>query len=220
MNQSSISFTNGHTKNKNNDKSINIWSIIWGFVWGLIIFIMFTRLFWLQQVSVVGASMEPNYHTSQLLLVDQIFDNFKRGQVVAVYDNPSIAKDANYLTRYQSGVRFLLKRIIGLPGEEIEIRGSKVIIYNKDFPDGTVLTEDYIDPKIKLSMESREYYFERKMIPQDSYFLMGDNRTNSLDSRNKGSFPAYAILGFERYRFFPFSEFHIFKLPEYTFTNI
>lgn len=199
---------------------INVWAVIWGAVWALLIILLFSRIFWLQQVSVVGMSMEPNYSTNQLLMVDQIFDDYRRGQVVAVYDNIETARGANYFTRFQPGVRFLLKRIIGLPGEELEIRGGRVIIYNQDYPNGAILGEEYVDQQVQRALELRGQTTPRIRIPAGEYFVMGDNRTNSTDSRERGTFPNFAILGFERFRFYPLETAHWFELPEYTFTPL
>lgn len=219
MSTSNLVYTKRPTKVQ---RELNIWAIVWGLVWAFFIFIFIARVFWLQQVSVVGASMEPNYFTNQLLLVDQINKNFQRGQVVAVYDDKIVAQEANYFTRFQPGVRFLLKRIIALPGEDIEIIGSSVIIYNDTYPNGAVLGEDYISDSVKARMDSSNYTFERYSVPEGEYFVMGDNRTNSTDSRapGKGSFPEFAILGQERIRFWPTVDFHLFELPQYTFSPI
>ncbi len=205
---------------ENNKKELNIWVFLGSCVWIFLIIMVVLRIFVFQQVSVVGASMEPNYFTGQLLFVNQIGNDFERGQVVAAYDNDTVAADANYFTRFSAGTRFLLKRVIGLPGEEIELIGSKVIIYNDEFPDGFILNEDYISEKTKLKQESEDYYFPRTIIEKDHYFLMGDNRNNSTDSRRKGSFSDYAVLGYETVRFWPAKELKFFKLPEYTISEI
>lgn len=219
MKKSSLSFK---TRPVGRHLEINFWGIIWAFLWGGMIFLLVARIVWFQQVSVVGASMEPNYSTDQLLFVDQLDKNFTRGRVVAVYNDKMIAKDANYLTRFQPGVRFLLKRIIGLPGEEIEIIGSDVIIYNEDYPDGVILEEEYVADSVKKRMEANNFTFARQAIPQGEYFVMGDNRTNSTDSRSMGSFPEYAILGQEKFRLWPYETAHWWTTvqPEYTFTEI
>jgi signal peptidase I len=217
--KSSLTFKSGVNSEKH---SLNIWTLIWGFLWALLIFILFARIFWLQQVSVIGASMEPNYYTDQLLFVDQLNKNFERGRVVAVYDDKNIAKDANYFTRFQPGVRFLLKRIIALPGESIEIRGSQVIIYNTQYPNGAVLQEDYLPARTKQLMEQQKNPYPKTFVPEGEYFVLGDNRTNSTDSRFKGTFPEYAILGQEFVRAWPLEVARMYwsEKPEYKFTPV
>jgi signal peptidase I len=201
-------------------KQFNIWVFFGTSIWFLLILMVILRIFIFQQVSVVGASMEPNYITGQLLFVNQIGDTFKRGQVVAAYDNDKLASDANYFTRFSPSTRFLLKRVIGLPGEEIELIGDKVIIYNDENPEGVILREDYISNKTKVQQEADDYYFPRTIIEEDHYFLMGDNRNNSTDSRRKGGFADYAILGYETLRFWPLNDLKFFSLPKYDFLKI
>jgi signal peptidase I len=164
--------------------------------------------------------MEPNYFTNETLLVNQVDKNFRRGQVVAAYENQDVAKDADYFTRFRA--TFLLKRVIGLPGEDIELLGSKVIIYNSQYPEGVILSEDYISSDVKFSEDKNNYYYPRTKIPDKKYFLMGDNRTNSSDSRvaKYGPFADYAIFGQESFRFWPLARFDTFDLPKYTYTPL
>jgi len=196
-------------------KKNRFWDIFWAIFWILMIVLLLLKLFVYQQVTVVGASMEPNYSTGELLIVDQINKNLQRGQVVAVYEDKDVAKTADYFTRFQT--RFFLKRIVALPGEEIEIVGSKVIIYNKQYPEGVVLKEDYISDLNKSKEDASKYYFPRTKITDKNYFCLGDNRTNSTDSRVKGTFPDYAIFGQETVRFWPQEKFTNFGLPKYEY---
>jgi len=196
------------------------WTIMFVFVMILLIlkFVVF------QQVNVVGPSMQPNYYTGDLLFVNQIDKNFRRGQVVAVYEDRTIAKNADYFTRF--GARFYLKRIIGLPGEEVEILGDKVIIYNQENPGGAVLEEKYMGSEIirqeKQNCQNNlvSCYFPKTKIAQSEYFLLGDNRVQSSDSRALGSFPDYALFGQEAIRFWPFDRKEIFSLPNYKWLPI
>ena len=197
-------------------KEINIIGILGiTLFWAGVIGLIFVKLFFFQQVTVVGMSMEPNYYTSENLLVNQIDKKINRGQVVAVYQDKSVAKNADYFTRFSA--TFYLKRAIGMPGEEIELVGSKVILYNSSFPQGAILNEDYISDGVKSVQEQTQFYFPRTKIPDGEYFLMGDNRTNSRDSRNLGTFPLYAIFGQESIRFWPVARLDVFKLPTYKF---
>jgi signal peptidase I len=196
----------------------SVWSYLLSFSWIVLIVLLFLKFFVYQQVTVIGESMEPSYQTNQLLLVDQINKNFNRGQVVAVYEDKDVAKTADYWTRFKT--RFYLKRVVGLPGEEIEMVGDKVIIYNSLYPDGRVLSEDYVADSVKNKEELSNYYYPKTKIDAANYFVMGDNRVNSLDSRDKGTFPDYALFGQETLRFWPLSDFSLFSLPNYQYIEL
>jgi len=205
---------------KHNVKIIKFSDFFWSFVWILVLILLVLRIFVFQQVSVQGASMQPNYFERDMLLINQIDRTFKRGQVVAVYEDSAIAKNANYFTRFDPKTVFFLKRVIGLPGEEVEMVGGKVIIYNQEFPDGALLDEDYIAQEIKISEELTKYYYKKTKIQPNTYFLLGDNRTNSTDSRKVGAFPDYSIFGQENFRYWPLASASYFSLPNYNYTDL
>lgn len=205
-------------------------SVIGNIIWMILVFtvaVLFVLKFVVfQNVTVVGQSMEPNYQQGNVLLVNQIDKTFRRGQVVAVYKDSAVAKsakEADFITGYTARFKatFYLKRVIGLPGEEIEIIGSKVIIYNSEYPNGSVLDEPYIAQYIKDDQDSdwRKWYYPRTKIPTGRYFLLGDNRINSTDSRSPsvGTFPEYSLFGQESFAINPF---HIFRIPQYKYLPI
>lgn len=197
-----------------NTKNVfNFWSVLGVVFWLAILVLVLVKLLVFQQVTVVGMSMEPNYFTSENLLVNQLDKTIHRGQVVAVYRDKEIAKNADYFTRFNA--TFYLKRVIGLPNEEIEMIGSKVIIYNSNYPQGAVLEETYLGDSVKNMQEQTKFYFPKTKIAEGQYFLMGDNRTNSTDSRSVGAFPSYSIFGQETIRFWPLARVDIFHLPNY-----
>jgi signal peptidase I len=187
--------------------------LFWSLIWVVTISLLVLKFAVYQQVNVVGESMEPNYFTNEMLLVNTIDKSFSRGKVVAVYEDIDAAKTANYFTRFNT--KFYLKRIIGLPGEEIEIVGSHVIIYNSEFPEGVVLDEDYIGDRARYIEDQKGYYYQKTKIPENNYFVMGDNRSNSTDSRIRGFFPEYAIFGQETLRYWPFNRYDLFTTPVY-----
>jgi signal peptidase I len=192
---------------------INLLDILSTIFWIILVAVFFLKLVVFQQVTVVGKSMMPSYQDGETLLVNQIDKNFRRGQVVAIYKDNDVAKNADYFTRFHA--IFYLKRIIGLPGEEIEMYKDKVIIYNQQNPEGVILEEDYIGESVREAYREENYHFPRYKIPQNQYFLLGDNRNNSTDSRLLGSSPDYAIFGQESVRFWPPTRTDIFQLPEY-----
>lgn len=154
------------------------------------------RFFLFQPFIVRGASMEPNFHEADYLIVDQISYRFrepKRGEVVVFYypDNPQ---------------KRHIKRIIGLPEEEVIIEEES--IYIVDDGNTIVLKEDY------LPLE-RTYGESRFVLDDDEYFVMGDNRGSSFDSRNWGSLPRENIIGKVFFQVSPFSVFSKVELPEY-----
>lgn len=143
----------------------------------ILAFIM--RYFLFQPFLVEGSSMEPNLHNSEYLIVDRLSYRIgqpERGQVI-VFSAPD-----------QPGVDYI-KRIIGLPNEEIEI-GSDIIKVNGQKIDEKYLPQDYQtlisnDPTLTL----------KKKIGDDEYFVMGDNRQHSLDSRIFGVIKKDKIVG-------------------------
>jgi signal peptidase I len=191
---------------------LTILSIAFNILCIALIAIFVLKLVVYQQVVVDGKSSYPNYDDDQMLLINQIDKNFERGQVVAVYADKEVAKNANYFTRFNA--KFYLKRVIGLPGEEIEIVGGAVIIYNRDNPTGAVLNESYVLDSAKAQQNNAKEVITRRKILFGEYFLMGDNRPCSADSRSFGTFSSFAIFGKENFRLTPISEFHIFALPE------
>ncbi len=176
---------------------IFIWEIIKVVIIALLI-VLPIRYFIFQPFIVRGQSMEPNFSHGDYLIVDQITYRFKepqRGEVVVFEypNNPSI--------RY-------IKRIIGLPGETIEVKEGQVIIYNGQ--ETIVLEEvDYLSPsaftagEVSFSLGSKEY------------FVLGDNRTASADSRRWGPLPRENIIGRTWIRAWPFVAFAKIEAPEY-----
>ncbi len=192
-------------------------TVFWTTLWVLIILLIILRIFIFQQVKVNGQSMEPNYYDGQMLLISKANQKLDRGQVVAVYANREVAARANYFTPFDPTSVFFLKRTIGLPGESIEIIGSHVIIYNDEFPEGAILVEDYLSSKVVQEMDKLNAYFPKTKIEPNHYFLMGDNRNYSRDSREVGTFPEYSVFGREILRYWPLDQSRIFVLPEYKF---
>jgi len=149
------------------------------------------RLFIAQPFIVNGASMAPTFKNGEYLIVDQLsyqFDNPQRGDVV-VFRYP---RDPS---------SFYIKRVIGLPGETIELQNDTVVIYNKKYPNGTKLTEPYIQANGNVNM--------RRTLGANEYFVLGDNRRHSSDSRRWGALNRKHIEGRPVLRLYPVNEIDV-----------
>lgn len=147
------------------------------------------RMFIAQPFIVSGASMDDTFHSGEYLIVDQLSYYFKqptRGDVI-VFRYP---RDPS---------KFFIKRVIGLPGDTITIESAQVRITNTDHPDGFILEEPYIK-----SMASAPRMTE--ILGDREYFVMGDNRDQSSDSRSWGVLQEERIVGRALVRLFPPTE--------------
>ncbi len=152
---------------------------------------LFIRFFIAAPYVVQGASMEPNFEDWQYLIVDRVSYDFRapeRGDII-IFDLP---QDTN---------RALIKRVIGLPGETVILSGHNVTIVNAEQPRGFTLEEPYLDAA-NLT-ESDEM---RVTLDPEEYFVLGDNRRVSADSRFWGTLPRKDIVGRVLLRLYPFSK--------------
>lgn len=158
------------------------------------------RWFVAQPFIVSGASMEDTFHSGEYLIIDQLtyhLEDPKRGDVV-VFRYP------------QDPSKFFIKRLIGMPGDTISIEGNTVTITTQN---GDTFTLD--EPYIKSMAESTHL---EETLGEREYFVMGDNRDASSDSRVWGVLQKDKIVGRAFIRLFPFSEVEI--LPgEYSISN-
>jgi signal peptidase I len=157
------------------------------------------RYFLFQPFLVRGQSMEPNFENGDYLIVDEIsyrFRNPQRGEVI-VFKFPQ-----NYSQRY-------IKRIIGLPGETVEIKDGKVIIYQKDSK-ALILNESSYLPSF---LETSGNY--RVTLAENEYFVLGDNRPVSSDSRRWGPLPRENIIGRVIFRAWPITALAQITVPQY-----
>ncbi len=152
------------------------------------------RMFIAQPFIVSGASMSPTFETGQYLIVDQLtyhLEQPQRGDVV--------------IFRYpEDPSKFFIKRLIGLPGETVEIQGQKVSIRNAKTGTSTTLTEPYLH-----DFNTRDDYLTVTLGP-DEYFVMGDNRGASSDSRVWGAVPKKLLVGRALIRLLPFDKISVF----------
>lgn len=157
------------------------------------------RYFIIQPFYVKGASMEPNFHDHEYLIIDEISYRLReprRGEVI-VFRYP-----------YDRS-QYFIKRLIGLPGETIKIENGQITIVNQEHPDGFVLNEEMYLPATYTQGS------ELIALADDEYYIMGDNRDASLDSRSFGSIKESDIIGRTLVRCLPFDKIKIFNEQVY-----
>jgi signal peptidase I len=138
-----------------------------------------------QSYTVEGVSMEPSFHTGHYVMANKIvyrFNSPSRGEVVIV-KNPTNGE-------------IVIKRIIGMPGETISFEEGEIYI------DGMHL-EEYPDFSLRSGDSGSQYIPDESDGGEDHYFLLGDNRNNSSDSRVWGSVPESDIVGKTSFRYWP-----------------
>ncbi len=165
-----------------------------------LIVIIAVRTYVMQPFFVSGKSMEPNFHDGDYLIVDEIsyrIDEPKRGDVI-IFRYPKNTKE------------FFIKRIIGLPGERVEIKDSQIIIYNSENQSGIILDEDIYIP---LDIKTTGSY--NTTLKNDEYYVLGDNRSASADSRIWGALEEHFIIGKAWVRAWPVGDFSVFEGVEY-----
>jgi signal peptidase I len=169
--------------------------------------IAFFAIFVFNSTNVEGISMENTLHNQDKLITEIFTKKYERKDVVILFaDNKGqgflVPNLFNTLYQVSQKNRMIyVKRIIGLPGESVEVRNKEVIIYNKENPNGQVLQEDYAKNDwicTTNGVESKSGNatdFIKTTVPQGSYFVMGDNRGCSKDSRIIGPINKESILG-------------------------
>ena len=157
------------------------------------------RSYLVQPFLVSGSSMVPNFSDGDYLLIDEITYRFRapeRGEVV-VFKYP---KDEAV---------YFIKRIIGLPGDKIQIKNSKITVFNDIHKGGLALDEKYLTGNIPV-LSNGDF-----QVPADSYFVLGDNRAYSFDSRNWGTLPKSNVVGLAQFRLWPPASMKVFAAPSY-----
>lgn len=156
-------------------------------------------LFLLQPHQVVGNSMLPDFHDKEYVLTDKISYRLRlpeRGEVIVFKAPNNLGKD-------------YIKRIIGKPQDKVKIADGKVFVNNQ------VLEEDYLLLDVKTFAGSFIKEGVSYEVPSDTYFLLGDNRMNSSDSREFGFVKKADIIGRSFFVYWPPQAFSIIQTPKY-----
>lgn len=169
----------------------NVFGVFWEFVEAivaaLVVFVVI-YFFFFQPNQVKGHSMDPTFYNRELILTDKVSYRFtrpKRGDIIVFQSTTNPDYD-------------LIKRIIAIPAEKIKISAGKVFI--NDLP----LDESaYLDPSVYTGPESYLTENQTVLVPEGKYFVMGDNRQGSSDSRNFGPISTKEIIGNVFLRYWP-----------------
>lgn len=187
-----------------------IWEIIKVIALAFIIIVPI-RVFLFQPFFVQGASMEPNFEDGQYLIVNEL--GFKQTNVgtdsyTLFTVNPfrEIKRQTVVVFRYPlDPSKYFIKRIIGLPNEKVQIKDNIVTIFNQENPDGLILDEKtYLSSTVKTNGDMVV------SLGDDEYFVMGDNRMFSSDSRSWGAVPEKDIMGEVLIRAWPLDKASLF----------
>ena len=159
----------------------------------LVIFILFLIIYVVNLTQVIGPSMSPSLNSGDVVMLDKVtykFKKIKRGDIVSF----------NY-----ADTKYLIKRVIGLPGEYVEIKNNTVYI------DGMILEEYYLTEGEYNDFKLSSLGYDK--IPDGYYFVLGDNRSDSKDSRDPSVslIKKEDIIGKIRVRIWPINKLKIIK---------
>ncbi|MCK5081161.1 MAG: signal peptidase I, partial [Candidatus Moranbacteria bacterium] len=173
------------------------------------------RTFIFQPFFVQGASMEPTFHNGEYLIINEFgykktvvgvdekkfftvepFKEITRKEVI-VFRNPQDPKE------------YFIKRVIGLPGDRVEIKDGDVVLYNDENPQGGILDEsDYLVKMLHETECRAQCIFD---IKEDEFLVLGDNRKYSSDSRTWGVLSSDFVIGKVLLRAWPFDKISLFN---------
>ena len=151
-----------------------------------IILIIIIKVYVVSPVRVNGHSMDPTLSNNDIMILNKIaykFDKIKRFDIVVI--------------KKEDGTD-IIKRVIGLPGDKVEYKDNQLYI------NGKAVKEEFLHAETEdLDTEK----FDRLTVPKNSYYVLGDNRKNSVDSRYLGFIPKKEIEGRANYIIYPFKRF-------------
>ena len=156
-------------------------------------------LFIMSPQEINGSSMEPNFHNGEYILTNKVLYKFRnpiRGDVV-IFKSP-MNKEIDYI-----------KRIIGLPGDTVKLENNSMYV------NGQKVNEPYLAPDVIIFGGSYLSEGSEVTVPPGQYFVMGDNRPHSSDSREFGPIAKEDFIGVAFFRYWPFSQMGPVVRPAY-----
>ena len=172
------------------------------FLQGIVVFLamlVMVYLFVMSPQEINGASMEPNFHNSEYILTNKIIyklRNPRRGEIV-IFKSP-MNKEIDYI-----------KRIIGEPGDTVRLEDSAFYI------NGKKIDEPYLAPDVYIFGGSFLVEGQEEVVPPGMYFVVGDNRPHSADSREFGPIAKEDFIGMAILRYWPFTRAGLIPVPRY-----
>lgn len=213
---------NSHNRTDASDEDVYgiglfLWEIVKVCMLAFVIIIPI-RVFFFQPFFVQGSSMDPNFQDGQYLIIGEL--GYKKTNVDVLGAHLFSVDPTTQLERQQvtvfhppvaaSADQFFIKRVIGLPGETVEIKNGHVIIHNTAHPEGFVLDESaYLKADVPTFASSSATSFSIR-LKDNEYFLMGDNRLYSHDSRAFGPVSKDHITGKVLLRAWPLNKTQIY----------
>lgn len=184
---------------RENEVLLFVWETIKVVILSLAIIIP-VRYFLIQPFFVNGQSMEPNFEDKDYIIVNRLdyrLNKPKRGDVIVFL----------YPKDFERGVRtYFIKRVVGLPNETVQVKNDTVTIYNDAYPEGFILDETGYLPAYQETKGD-----VRMKLDPDEYFVLGDNRLHSSDSRVWGPLHGSLLSGRAAVRLWPLDE--VAKIP-------
>jgi signal peptidase I len=163
-------------------------------------------VFVVQRDNVYGDSMNPTLESGDVLFTQKIstyFKKYERGDIVVL--------NGQGMEGYSKS-EYLIKRVVGLPGETVKIADGNVYIKPMGHSDYYILQENYLEDGVKTTMMDygTAHGYNEVKLAENEYFCLGDNRPVSNDSRNLGPFTADRIVAVAVFRVFPFNKIRTF----------
>ncbi|HXV27278.1 MAG TPA: signal peptidase I [Candidatus Paceibacterota bacterium] len=182
-------------------------SEVFEFIWETVkvvlialVIILPVRYFLIQPFFVKGESMFPTYHDKEYILVDKWTYRTARPQRgdVIVFKAPTDVND------------YFIKRIVGLPGERVVVQNNTVRVFNAEFPDGFTLNEKVYLPDSHITEGTDD-----RLLEDDEYYVLGDNRQHSSDSRAFGPVRRELFSGMSWLRLWPLERIDFLERTTY-----